>query len=164
LPPSEPFSIGQWWNRLGISGRLMLIGAAVGIVSCLLPVSSSTVSGSLGQMAGIRGSHSVLVVEDWRGVMGLLGFIATIVFCFLLYGTRGPGNRALCWAPVGIGAVLALLALLLLIAVLRVTQTAGFAGLAEVKISPGVGAFAYLITAAVVTAGAMLKAREERLF
>jgi hypothetical protein len=84
LPPSEPFSFGQWWNRLGISGRLMLIGAAVGIVSCLLPASSSTVSGSLGQMAGIRGSHSVLVVEDWRGVVGLLGFIATIVFCFLL--------------------------------------------------------------------------------
>jgi hypothetical protein len=57
-----------------------------------------------------------------------------------------------------------LLAVLLLVAVLRVTQTAGISGLAEVKISPGVGAFAYLITAAVVTAGAALKAREERLF
>jgi hypothetical protein len=164
LPPSEPFSFGQWWNRLGLSGRLMLVGAALGVVSCLLPATSSTVSGSLGQLAAIQGSRSVLVVEDWRGVIGLLGFVATIVLCFLLYGARGPGNRALYWAPVGIGAALMLLSVLLVVAVLRVSQTAGFAGVAEIKISPGIGAFAYLITAAVVTAGAVVKAREERLF
>jgi hypothetical protein len=162
--PVEPFSFGLWWNRLGLSGRLMAVGGTAGIVACLLPALSTSISGSLGKLAGIQGSRSVLVVESWEGVLGLFGFAGAVALCFLLYGARGPSNRALYWAPVGIGAVLVLLSLLLLVTVLRGSQTAGFGGIAEFKISPGIGAFAYLLTAAVVTGGAVLKAREVRLF
>jgi hypothetical protein len=167
LPPStppEPFNFGQWFARLGISGKLLLFGAVAGIISCMLPAFTVSVSGGFAAIGGGNVRRSTLVVEDWRGIVGLLGFVGAILFCFLLYSPKGLPNKALAWVPIGIGVVVVLMSLLLLMAALRGSQSAGIPGVAEISASPGIGSFLYLITAIAITAGGVLKAKEERLF
>jgi hypothetical protein len=175
-------AIWQWWNRLPVSGKLVLAGAVFGILSGLLPVFSVSVSGrsepsesSSGGMYSllqevalqrsrapdVRASWSVLVGEDWHGAVGLLGFIATIVLFFILYG-EGIANRALCWSSVGICGLLVVLALLLLVKALSRSHSVEYPGL-QVHANVGLGAFVYLIASGVALLGAILKVREEKL-
>ncbi len=162
----EPFSASQWWARLGTSGRIMMIAALVGLLSCLLPAWSVSFSSSVAvssMLGGVQGSRSVLVGEHWKGILGLLGFIVVIVFCFILYGPQPVRSKALYWVPVGIGGGLVLFALLLLIEALRYSQSTAIAGVASVRVTPGIGTFIDLLAGAAVLCGAILKARQERL-
>jgi hypothetical protein len=139
-----------------------LFGGAAGVVACLLPALTTTSTIELlGQKASE--SRSILVARDWRGLMGLLGFFTSIVFSGLLYGLMGKVNRNLTWVPLGVGAALAVLSLWLLIDVLGAGSRIGFGGVASSQTSASIGSFLYVITAGVVSAGAFLKVREEKL-
>jgi hypothetical protein len=107
-------------------------------------------------------SQSVMVVEDWRGKVCLLGYVATLVLAFVLYPSNGLGQKALCWAGAGTGLLTVLLAIWLLALAFNSGNTT-MMGMGSIKASPGIGAFLNVVAGAAITAGAFLKAREEKL-
>ena len=172
-PQLQPLQ--AWLGRLGLSGNLLAIGALVGAIAVFLPLLSMSMQmPALGgaRAAGGKGgvnlpavstSQSVMVVRDWRGVLCLVGYLAALALAFVLYPPNGLGQKALGWAGVAVGGLIALLALWLL--VLALNGSGGLAGFgASLKISVGMGAILNLLAAATVTAGGILKAREEKLF
>jgi hypothetical protein len=100
-----------------------------------------------------------MVVEDWRGQIALIGYIAALVLAFVLYPPNGLAQKPLCWSGVGAGALVALLGLWLMIwAINSGGDLMGF-----MKITPGIGAFINLAAGVGVAVGAFLKTREEKL-
>jgi hypothetical protein len=162
LPPLQ-----AWLARLGLSGKLLAIGGLVGVVTVFLPLLSMSIQMQL--PAGAKGlsnlpsvSQSVMVIRDWRGVLCLVGYIATLALAFVLYPPNGLTQKALGWAGAGVGAFIALLALWLLILALNGSSAlTGFGG--SFQISVGIGAILNLLAGAAVAAGGFLKAREEKL-
>jgi hypothetical protein len=159
-----------WLARLGLSGKILLIGGLIGVIAVFLPLLSMSMQmPSLGgaggkgavNLPGLSTSHSVMVVRDWRGTICLVGYLAALALAFVLYPPNGLGQKALGWAGVAVGGLIALLALWLLI--LAFNGSAGMAGFG-LKISVGIGAILNLLAAATVAAGGLLKAREEKLF
>jgi hypothetical protein len=147
----------------------LAIGGLVGVIAVFLPllsVSIQTPSGVelLGGKSGVKlpaisASQSVMVVTDWRGVLCLVGYLATLALAFVLYPPNGLGQKALAWAGLGVGAFISLLALWLLVTALN-----GSSSLLGFRISVGIGAILNLLTGAGVAAGGYLKVREEKLF
>src|SRR5207248_6206527 len=70
-------------------------------------------------LPAVSSSQSVMVVRDWRGVLCLVGYLAALALAFVLYPPNGLGQKALGWAGVGVGALIALLALWLLVLALN---------------------------------------------
>jgi hypothetical protein len=138
--PSDPRA---WFARLGLSGQLLFFGGIAGVIAAFLPLISLGPLGSFG-----------MVVQMWQGTICLLGYLATIAFAFLLYQPGGvkAEMKPLVWVAVGVAGLVALLSLWLLLVVLRVIQIAG------------IGAFVNFLAAGAVAAGAVLKARDEKLF
>jgi hypothetical protein len=78
-PPVQPFQ--AWLERLGLSGKILAIGALVGVIAVFLPLFSISMQmptlggthafGGKGavQLPAVSASHSVMVVRDWRGVL-----------------------------------------------------------------------------------------------
>jgi len=129
-------------------------------MSMQIPAGGQLFGGKNGfNLPAVSSSRSVLVVGDARGVLCLVGYLAAVALAFVLYPPNGLGQKALGWAGVGVGALIALLALWLLIAALN-----GSGGMMGFQISVGIGAILNLLAAATVTAGGFLKAREEKLF
>jgi hypothetical protein len=163
--PQQPLQ--AWLARWGISGKLLVIGGLVGVIAVFLPL--VTISTQLGgNMFGgkaavnvptVSSSHSVLVIGDFRGILCLLGYVAAAALAFVLYPPSGLGQKPLAWAGVGVGGFITLLALWLLFGTLSGSGSLGFA-----SISVGLGAIINLLAAGAVTAGGVLKAREEQLF
>jgi len=167
--PAVP-GLQAWLARLGISGKLMAIGGLVGVLAVFLPLLSMSV-----QMPGIEGGHgfgrtsiqingvstsqSVQVIENWRGVICLIGYIAALALAYALYLPNGLAQKSFYWAGAGTGAVVALLAVWLLI--LASNGSSNMAGL--FKVSVGFGAILNVLAAGAVAAGGFLKAREEKL-
>jgi hypothetical protein len=180
-PPPAPAQIQPiqaWLARLGLSGKLLAIGGLVGVIAVFLPLLTMSMQMQLPGGANIVGgkgrvsppvnlpavstSQSILVIGDFRGVLCLLGYLAALAFTFVLYPPNGLAQRNLGWAGAGVGAVTALLAIWLL--VLALNGSAGLTGFGgSFKISVGVGAIVNLLAGAVVAAGGVLKAREEKL-
>ena len=167
VPPTAPPPT-QLWARWGRSGKLLAIGAVVGIVAVFLPlVSMSVTTSGFGgfEIPGMpKGEITVnnlraSVIDDWRGVVDLLAYLACLVFAFLLYP---PRQKALVWAALGTGGVAALLAFWLLISAMR--SGSGIAvPVMSYQVSVGIGAYLNFIAAGLVATGALLKAREEKL-
>jgi hypothetical protein len=117
--------------------------------------------GSINLPAVVTSQH-VMVVRDGRGMLCLVGYLATLALAFVLYPPGGLRQKALGWAGLGLGGFLALVSLWLVIYAL--SGSAGIAGFMSVQVSIGIGAILNLLAAATVAAGGFLKAREEKLF
>ena len=167
--PAQPLQ--TWLARLGLSGKLLAIGALVGVIAVFLPlwsVSMQMPANPFGGKAGINlptvsNSHSVLVIGDFRGILCLLGYLGAIALAIVLYLPTNPGVKALNWAILGLGGFLALLALWLLASAVNGSSTfSGFGG--SIQGSVGLGAILNLLSAATIAVAGFLKAREEKLF
>jgi hypothetical protein len=156
VPSPLATRVGPWFARLGVSGKILAIGAVLGFLTCFLPLISVSVD-----VGVARASHSALVVQDWRGVICLLGYGGAAALVFFLYAPNGLVQKNLAWAAVGVGALLSLLALWLLI--LAISGSGSLAVIGRLHVSPGIGAFFNVLTSAAVAAGGFLKAREEKL-
>jgi hypothetical protein len=160
-PPPSPRSgspAAEWFARLGLGGKLLLFGAAAGVIATFLPLLSVSVN-----LGPFQGSQSAMVLDDWRGIVCLLGYLAAVALAVLLYpATRRP-DRNVAWAAVGVGTMLVLLALWLLILAARSGSGVGLGDAGAARVSIGIGAILNLLTAGTVAAGAVIKAREERL-
>jgi hypothetical protein len=174
VPATTPAPLQAWLARLGLSGKVLAAGGLVGVLAVFLPLLSVSMElPSLGgaKVLGGKGganlpslgvSRSVLVVQDWRGVICLLGYVAALALTFVLYRPDGLAQKSLNWAGAGVGALVTLLALWLLVgAVSGASSLSGFG--ASLRVSVGIGAILNLLAAAAVTAGGVLKAREEQL-
>jgi hypothetical protein len=139
-----------------LSGKLLAFGGLAGVLFSFFPLLSISI-----EFLGQRISKSIMVVQVWQGTLGLLAYVAAIVFTFLLYSGGQAPRKELCWGAVGAGALVLLLSLWLL--VLAFGQGAQMPGLMSGGTHAGVGAYLNLLAAAVVATGAGLKAREEKL-
>ena len=158
--------------RLGFSGTLLLIGGLVGIIAAFLPLVSISfpmqgpganpaganpfqMLGGIGEPTiydSYQRTMSVKVVQDWRGKVGLAGYLAALICAFVLYPPNGLGQKALCWAGVGAGLLVTVLAFWLLIDLM---------GMGRVTVE--IGAVLNIVAGVMVAAGGFLKAREEKL-
>jgi hypothetical protein len=170
LPPRQ--LLQAWLARLGLSGKILAIGGLVGVIAVFLPLLSISMQlqapgvnlfGGKGGAAlpAVSTSQSVLVVGDWRGVLCLVGYLATLALAYVLYPPDGLAQKTLGWGGVGVGGLVALLALWLLGSAL--SGSSGMAGFGF-QVSVGIGAILNLLAAAAVATGGFLKAREEQLF
>jgi len=187
LRASAAFAPVGFLARLGLSGNLLVFGGLAGIVTCFLPVLSISIEPVLGP----RETKTIQAIDDWRGVICLIGYFALVVIAILLYPASGFPNKNLCGVAIGIGMLVFLLAVWLLIvaynsvkamqvglesafesfaflagrdpvrAILELLRAAAL--VAEVKVNLGIGAFLSLLTGACVTLGAILKSKREKL-
>ena len=167
-----PSPLQAWLARLGPSGKVLAVGGLVGVVAVFLPLLSMSVqmptpggAHVFGGKAGVNFStvgvnRSVLVFQDWRGVICLVGYLAALALTYVLYPPHGLGQKSLGWAGAGVGALTALLALWLL--AIAFSGSSGVSGFG-LQVSVGFGAILNLLAAAAVAAGGFLKAREEKL-
>lgn len=177
VPNLAPAPMQPWFSRLGLSGKLLLIGGLVGIIVAFLPLVSvslqmqgfggADLSGMLGGRSGggqpaVSVTGRVMVVQDWRGKVGLAAYLAALIFAFVLYPPNGLGQKALSWAGVGAGLLASVLAVWLLVLALDTGGT-NLLGIGRVKATTGVGAFLNVVAGLSVAAGGFLKAREEKL-
>jgi len=174
-PSPQLQAFQAWLARLGLSGKLLAIGGLVGIIVVFLPLLSMSMSMQIStgganlfkgkgvvNLPAVSSSQSVMVVSDWRGVLCLVSYLATLALAFVLYPPNGLAQKTLGWAGVGVGAFITLLALWLL--VLALNGSAGMMSFGGFQISVGIGAILNLLAGATVAAGGFLKAREEKLF
>jgi hypothetical protein len=149
--------------RLGVGGLVIAIGAAVGIVACFLPLRSVSFS-AFGISQSSSGDKPI---NDWRGVLGLLCYLAAIVLVVLLAVGSRAATKGFCWGAIGVGAA-ALLFALLLLSFTTSSGTTHISGMVQLDVSggssPAAGTILNLVAAVVVAVGAVLKAREEKLF
>jgi hypothetical protein len=182
VPSSAPAPLAQgqvqplqaWLARLGLSGKILAIGGLVGIVAVFLPLLSMSMqmpdfggANPFGGKGGVKlpavsTSRSIMVISDGRGVLCLVGYLATLALAFVLYPANGLRMRNLGWAGLGVGGFLALMALWLLAAAFN--GSGALSGFGSFQVSVGIGAILNLLAAAAVIAGGFLKAREEKLF
>jgi hypothetical protein len=151
--------------RLGLSGMLLAIGGIAGIIVAFLPLATASVAVEnpmFNPLGAVAVGQTVKVVDNWRGVLCLIGYVAAVILAFVLYPPTGLRAKPLSWAAVGVGLLTAVLAIWLLALALDSSGGAGMMGI-SVSTRAGVGAFLNVVTAAAVTAGGLLKAREERL-
>jgi hypothetical protein len=172
--PSVP-PLQAWLARLGLSGKILAIGGLVGVIAVFLPLLSmsfqmqtpggTNLFGGKGavnvNLPAVSSSQSVMVIQDWKGVLCLLGYLASLALAFVLYPPNGLAQKALGWAGVGVGGFITLLALWLLMQALNGSSGMGGFGF---QVSVGIGAILNLLAGAAVAAGGFLKAREEKLF
>jgi hypothetical protein len=167
-PSPQVQPLQAWLARLGLSGKLLAIGGLVGFIAVFLPLVSmsfqvptggTSVFGSKGGVNLPAVSQTVRVVQDFRGILCLVGYVAALALAYVLYAPTGLNPKTFGWAGVGVGAVVTLLALWLLLGALG-----GSGSLGGFSISVGFGAILNLLAAVVVAAGGALKAREEKLF
>jgi hypothetical protein len=163
-----------WLARMGLSGKLLAIGALVGVIAVFLPLVSVSVQvpNTLGttltkgkgsvKIPSLDVSQRVLVIQDFRGVLCLLGYIAALALTYVLYAPTGLQQKSFGWAGVGIGGLTALLSLWLLIGAFSGSSALSGFG-ASLQVSVGLGAIVNLLAAGTVAAGGFLKAREEKL-
>jgi hypothetical protein len=116
-----------------------------------------------GDLPAVSVNKTIMVVEDWRGMIGLAGYLAALVLAFVLYPPHGLGQKALGWAAVGVGLLVAVLAIWLLVLALDTGSAVNLGGLGSVKATAGIGAFLNVVAGVVVATGGFLKVREEKL-
>jgi hypothetical protein len=173
-PSPLPASAPPWFARLGLSGMLLTIGGLAGVIVAFLPLASVAVEvggaggnpfGMLGggqvQLPGMTVNKTVMVVEDWRGKVGLAGYLAALLLAFMLYPPHGLRQKPLAWAGVSVGLLSVALAIWLLVLAFD-SGGASPMGI-TVRAAVGVGAYLNVLAGAAVAAGGFLKAREEKL-
>ena len=180
VPNPGPAPAPPWFTRLGLSGKLLAAGGLVGVVAAFLPLASVSVEmggpggadsfNPFAMLAGAQGTSvtgmsfqkTVMVVDNWRGKLGLLAYLAALILAVVLYPPNGLGRKTLAWAGAGAGLLAGVLAVWLLVLALD-SGSADLMGMGRIKSTVGVGAFVNLAAGAAVAAGGFLKAREEKL-
>jgi hypothetical protein len=176
-PSPAPAPTPSWFARLGLSGKLLAIGGLAGIIIAFLPLASVSV-----QMQGPGGvdplglpgtglgtnqmmmsaDKTLMVVENWRGTVGLFCYLAALVLAFVLYPPMGLVQKNRCLAALGAGVLVGVLAIWLLLLALNSGNT-NLMGMGSIKATVGIGAFLNVVAGAAVAIGGFLKAREEKL-
>jgi hypothetical protein len=162
---SQVHPLQAWLARLGLSGKLLAGGGLVGLIAVFLPLVSLSFQMPSGSAKGgvnvpaLSTSQTVRVVQDFRGILCLLGYAGALALAYVLYAPTGLNPKTLGWAGVGVGVVVALLALWLLLG-----AVSGSGSLGGFRIYAGFGAYLNVVAAVVVATGGALKAREEGLF
>ena len=87
---AERFDVGAWFGRLGVSGKLVVTGALIGVVAMFLPLASFEISVAGGVPSPLGRSLELVrparaVINDARGPIALLAYAAALVFAVLLY-------------------------------------------------------------------------------
>jgi hypothetical protein len=156
-----PDAPAGWRSRSRWSGKLFLAGGVIGLIAAFLPL----VSFSMQMMGGfMSGNQTLMVVDDGRGKASLVGYLAALVFAFLLYPPGRSPKKPLVWIAIAVGVGLVLLGGDLLIGTLRSRGSADMMGMASTSLTPGIGSFVNLAAAAAVAVAAAFKGREEKLF
>jgi len=151
-PSSPPPSGASPLAKLFPLAPQILIGAAVvGAISVFLPGISISIP-----MVGL--SESKMVVNNWRGIGGLLAYIAVGVVAFQMMSKKVAPRKQVLGVLIASG-VAALLAVLYLAAV---SDASGGAFGSAVK--TGIGAYLNLIAAIALIGGAVVLAKREKLF
>lgn len=177
--PQEPTP--SWLVRLGLSGKLLGIGSLAGILVAFLPLVSVSVqmggpggSNPFGMpgMPGMMGqanqpamsiNQTAMVIDDWRGKVGLAGYLAALVLAFVLYPPNGLAQKTLCWAGVGAGLLVSVLAIWMMVLVLNNGSSSNMMGMGSVSATVGIGAYLNVVAGIAVAIGGFLKARDEKL-
>lgn len=141
--PADPTA--SFLVKLGPIAPIILISAAgLGVLSAVLPAVTVSIGGF---------SASASVYQDWRGLFGLLGYIAVGVLAGLALAKTLPFTKGIVLAITITSGVVLLLALLLLLAV------SGGVG-----VSIGFGCVTNLLAALGLAGGAVVLAKREKLF
>ncbi len=155
-----PVMPAGWLARSGWSGKLFVAGGLVGLIAAFLPL----VSFSAEMMGFMRANQTLMVVNDWRGTVSLIGYLAALAFAWLLYPPRQSPAKPIAWTATGIGGVVLVLGIWLLINTFRSRGGGDMMGMGSVNLTMGIGSFVNLVAAGAVASAAMLKGREEGLF
>jgi len=152
--PGQSSPAIQWFARLTVDGQLLLFGGVTGVIVAFFPLLS--LSGSM-----LEFPARAMVIDDGRGLLSVICYLAAIVLAVVLYPADGAPQRNHTWAAVGVGAVLTLLSVWLFIAALRTGGGFQFGDTGTLR--TGLGAILNLLTAGTVLTGALWKARQEKL-
>src|SRR5262245_56526316 len=96
--PTQPMA-QQWYANLGPSGKILVLGAAFGVVACFLPLIRWSV-----EVLGATSSQSWLVIDDWRGKLCLVGYLVAATLAILMYLPGKSVTRIMCVGAVAVGA------------------------------------------------------------
>ena len=151
--PTARHWLAQLGVQLGASGIFLALGGLAGVVSAFLPVQSATAA-----VFGHGSFGSTMVVEDWRGMVGLIGYGLALVLTIVLYPARGLPAKVWGWAGLGVGTLVVLMAGWLLHSCLAGSVRDGVPGLITIEVKPGIGAFLNVLSATAVATGAGLRA------
>jgi hypothetical protein len=157
-PPSAPPPAASPMAKLAPLAPQILIGSAVvGLISCFLPAVTVSVLGV---------SKSVAVFEDWRGKLGLVAYVGVGVMAFQMM-TKKVAPRPQLLAVLITSGVAVLLALMLLVSVGNATGSAGGGPAAELLksgVKTGIGCYLDLLASLAMAGGAVVLAKQEKLF
>lgn len=171
--PNPPSSQGNLVNtgknifeKLSLGGKLMCGGALLAIVSAFLAEFSVSmkVDNPMMKMAAAHGGGSSMVIEDWRGVVAVLGCVACGVLAIMLLGGKpAPLAKNLTIATLAAGGAAVLMAILIWVSISRASSA--FSGMgAEMSAGAGLGAYLILIGSIACLAGSVLNAKDAKLF
>lgn len=155
-PAASPPAESPMAKLAPLAPQIMIGAAVVGLISCFLPAITVSVLGI---------SKSVAVFEDWRGKLGLVAYIGVGVMAFQMMTKKAaPRNQLL--AALVTSAVAALLAVMLIVSVGNATGSVNGPGAELLKsgVKTGIGCYLNLLAAVVMTGGAVLVAKQEKLF
>src|SRR5262245_47223150 len=145
---------------LGLSGKLLLAGALVGLIALFLPACS--VSMDVAGQASFR--NSAMGVEFWQGKVGIVAYLAVGLLTFLLTKpvAKDSSYRNRLFGLLGASAMALILAIYLFVDASSsgrsfvIGGTTGSGG-------AGIGAYLNALAGIVSAAGAVLKAKEVQL-
>ena len=154
-------ALAQRLAGLGASGKLLGLGALVGILAAFLPAYSDTLAVAK-EDAGVVIFQSWMVLSDWRGLLCFLGYLGTIALVWGMYVTPVETGKpsSILYTTLGVAAVVLVCSVLLLAVVLR--GAGGVPGV--VNVSVGLGTFLNCVAAISLAGGAALRAHEEKVF
>ena len=158
-PRYRTYTSAGWLSRTELSGKLFVVGGLLGFIAVFLPL----VSSSMEIMWYMSSFQTSMVVDDWRGKVSLLGYLAALAFAWFLYPPNGSPVKLLTWAATVVGAILLLLGFSLLFDTIRSRSGGNLMRIASIDITPGIGSFVNVAAAAVVAWAAMIKAQKDRL-
>jgi hypothetical protein len=129
----------------GYAEKIMAVAAAVGFIACFLPALSL-------ELFGV--SASAKVIEDWRGKLDFVGYIAVGVMALqMMKHSAVPAPRKKVMACLIVSALVALLAIWLPLSIPSMEGA-----------SKGFGLWVNILAGLALLAGSALKAKQAKLF
>lgn len=149
-----PDGLRNWFERLGTSGQLLLFGGFFGLQACL----SNPLWTFKSQAFDSPISASVSILDDWRGVVCLLGNAGILALLYFLYPADKQKHLARCGAVVVLAVGCAVCATWLFVDV--VTHSHPLTGSHITDIRTGLGGYLNAASGIAVVIGAGLKLKE----
>ena len=153
------------FERLSLGGKLMCGGAILAIIAAFLSPVSSKVSAD-NPLMKIASSHSggAMLIEDWRGIIAVLGCVGCGVLALMLFGSKpNPQAKNFTIAALAAGGVAVLMCILLWMVISR--NSASFEAMGtSMSVGASFGMYLILIASLVCLAGSVLNAKDSKLF